>query len=241
VRIAIISDIHANLIAFETVLADSGPVDAVWCLGDLVGYGPRPRECIALLQTLPSVCIVGNHDYAALGRLNLEDFNPVARFATAWTAAALGPADVAFLTALPTRIIEDPVTLVHGSPRQPVWEYIYEPETAQANFGLLDTTICFLGHTHVCSLFQEEETRLGVMRQPRPGDCYRLSEGRALINPGSVGQPRDGDPRAAYAIYDSAAGTVEFRRVAYDIVSTQQQMLEAELPLPLVRRLAVGY
>jgi len=241
VRVAVISDIHANLIAFEAVLAACRPFDVVWCLGDIIGYGPRPRECIALLRSLPYLCVVGNHDYAAIGRLNLDEFNPVAQRATAWTAAALTVDDVSFLTALPNRIIDDPVTLVHGSPRQPVWEYIYDPRTARENFALLDTAICFLGHTHICSVFVEHEVRQGRMRQPRPGDSYQMSEGRALINPGSVGQPRDGDPRAAYAIYDTGAGRVEFGRVEYDIASTQRQMEEAGLPAPLVRRLAIGY
>jgi predicted phosphodiesterase len=241
VRIAILSDIHANLVAFEAVIEAARPFDAVWCLGDVVGYGPRPRECIALLQSLPHVCVVGNHDYAAIGRLKLEEFNPIAQFATAWTVAALTVEDMAFLTALPNRIIDDPVTLVHGSPRQPIWEYIYEPETAAANFPLLDTAVCFLGHTHVCSLFHEVEASLGLMRQPRAGDRYQIADGRAMINPGSVGQPRDGDARAAYAIYDSDHGTIDFHRAAYDIESTQLQMVAAGLPGSLIRRLPFGY
>jgi diadenosine tetraphosphatase ApaH/serine/threonine PP2A family protein phosphatase len=240
VRVAVISDIHANLVAFEAVLAACDAVDVVWCLGDVVGYGPRPRECIALLQSLNYLCVVGNHDYAAIGRLPLDEFNPVAQRATAWTVAALTTEDAGWLTALPNRIIDDPVTLVHGSPRQPVWEYIYDPLTAHANFDLLDTPVCFMGHTHICSLFLEHEAARGLMRQPRDGDRYLFSYGRALINPGSVGQPRDGDPRAAFAIYDTAAGLVEFRRVEYDIGLTQQQMRQANLPLPLIRRLELG-
>lgn len=240
-RALIISDIHANLVAMEAVLAAARTYDVVWCLGDLVGYGPRPRECIALLRSLPHLCVVGNHDYAAIGRLKLDEFNPVAQEAFNWTARALTAGEVAFLDALPNRIIDDPVTLVHGSPRQPVWEYIYEPETALANFELLDTAVCFLGHTHVCSLFIEAEVARGRVQYPRPGECYTLGYGRALVNPGSVGQPRDGDPRAAFAVYDSEAGTVDFCRVEYDIASTQQQMAEERLPPALIRRLATGY
>jgi diadenosine tetraphosphatase ApaH/serine/threonine PP2A family protein phosphatase len=241
VRVAVISDIHANLVAFEAVLEACRPFDVVWCLGDVIGYGPRPRECIALLRSLPYLCVVGNHDYAAIGRLDLDEFNPIAQRATAWTAAALTVDDVSFLTALPNRIIDDPVTLVHGSPRQPVWEYIYEPMTALENFALLDTPICFIGHTHICSLFVENEISRGIMRQPQPGDRYLSSYGRAMINPGSVGQPRDGDPRAAYAIYDTEAGAIDFHRVEYDIASTQRQMEEVGLPAPLIRRLALGH
>lgn len=240
-RALIISDIHANLVAMEAVLAAARTYDVIWCLGDLVGYGPRPRECIALLRSLPHLCVVGNHDYAAIGRLKLDEFNPVAQEAFNWTARALTAGEVAFLDALPNRIIDDPVTLVHGSPRQPVWEYIYEPETALANFELLDTAVCFLGHTHVCSLFIEAEVARGRVQYPRPGECYTLGYGRALVNPGSVGQPRDGDPRAAFAVYDSEAGTVDFCRVEYDIASTQQQMAEERLPPALIRRLATGY
>jgi diadenosine tetraphosphatase ApaH/serine/threonine PP2A family protein phosphatase len=241
VRIAIISDIHANLVAIETVLAACQPFDAVWCLGDVVGYGPRPHECIALLQTLPHMCVIGNHDFAAIGRLHLDDFNAVAQRVTAWTASALTLDDVSFLEALPNRIIDDPVTLVHGSPRQPIWEYIYEPSVALANFDLLDTATCFVGHTHICSLFIEAEAARGLLRQPRDGDCYVLGRGRAIINPGSVGQPRDGDPRAAYALYDTDAGIVRFHRLEYDIASTQQQMKAAGLPESLAYRLALGH
>lgn len=240
-RVAIISDIHGNLIAFEAVLAACQPFDVIWCLGDLVGYGPRPRECIALLRSLPYLCVIGNHDYAAIGRLDLDEFNSVAKQATTWTMDSLEPADLLFLEALPNRIIDDPVMLVHGSPRQPIWEYIYDPVAALANFELLDTAICFLGHTHVCSLFIEAEAARGLMRQPRPGDRFLMSYGRALVNPGSVGQPRDGDPRAAYAIYDSEAGSVEFHRVEYNIAATQQQMRLARLPEQLSRRLELGY
>jgi predicted phosphodiesterase len=240
-RIAVISDIHANLVAFEAVLEACQPYDVVWCLGDVIGYGPRPHECIQLLRSLPHLCIVGNHDYAAIGRLNLEEFNPIAQRATAWTASSLTVDDVSFLSSLPSRIIDDPVTLVHGSPRQPVWEYIYEPVTARENFSLLDTPICFIGHTHICSLFLENEVARGLMRQPQPGDRYLTSYGRAMINPGSVGQPRDGDPRAAFAIYDSEIGAVDFYRVEYDVISTQRQMEAAGLPAPLSRRLTVGH
>lgn len=239
-RALIISDIHANLVAMEAVLAAARTYDVVWCLGDLVGYGPRPRECIALLRSLPHLCVVGNHDYAAIGRLKLDEFNPVAQEAFNWTAGALTAGEVAFLDALPNRIIDDPVTLVHGSPRQPVWEYIYEPETALANFELLDTAVCFLGHTHVCSLFIEAEVARGRVQYPRPGEYYTIGSGRALINPGSVGQPRDGDPRAAYAWLDSRTAAVELRRVAYDIARTQDRMRARGLPAILADRLAVG-
>lgn len=241
-RVLIVGDIHANLVAFEAVLAASrSSYDYVWCLGDLVGYGPRPRECIALLRSLPHLCVIGNHDYAAIGQLRLDDFNPVAQRSAVWTTATLTIDDIEWLELLPSRVIDETVTLVHGSPRQPAWEYIYEPGAARVNFELIDTSLCFIGHTHICSLFQEDEVEFGVMRQPRCGDRYRPRQGRAIINPGSVGQPRDGDPRAAYAIFDTESMVTEFHRVEYDITATQLQMGAIGLPEPLIKRLAIGY
>ena len=240
-RAAIISDIHANLIAMEAVLEASQPFDVVWCLGDLVGYGPRPQECIALLRSFPHLCVAGNHDYAAIGRLKLEEFNAVAVRAFRWTLGQLNTDNLGFLESLPNRIIDDPVMLVHGSPRQPIWEYLCDPFAARQNFDLLDTEVCFVGHTHRCTLFIENEVAQGLMREPRAGDTFVIGAGgRAIVNPGSVGQPRDGDPRAAYAIYDAELGVITFHRVEYDIDSTARQMQEAGLPSTLIHRLARG-
>lgn len=240
-RVLLITDIHANLVALEAVVEDAGPVDAVWCLGDVVGYGPRPSECCAWVQHHAEITVVGNHDWAALGRIDLDDFNASARDATLWTIDHLTPRAVSWLDALPNRFIEGDTTLVHGSPRHPIWEYLLRPAQAAANFEYFDTEICFVGHTHAPAIFHETLARRGEPSYVPPyGEPIILSNGRYLVNPGSVGQPRDGDPRAAYALYEPETRTIEFRRLAYDIGKTQEQMREAGLPDSLVLRLARG-
>jgi predicted phosphodiesterase len=240
-RVLLLSDIHANLVALQAVLANAGKVDQVWCLGDVVGYGPNPSECCAWVQEHAALTVAGNHDWAALGRIDLDDFNVYARAATIWTTQHLTPAAQAWLEDLPQRVVADTATLVHGSPRQPIWEYLLRASQAQRNFAYFVTPICFVGHTHVPIIFEEGALQRGesgispTYNQPTP-----LTTGRYLVNPGSVGQPRDGDPRAAYALYDLDTQTVEFRRIAYDIAQTQQQMRAAGLPDPLVTRLARG-
>jgi diadenosine tetraphosphatase ApaH/serine/threonine PP2A family protein phosphatase len=240
-RILLIADIHANLVALETVVRDAGPVDLIWCLGDVVGYGPRPNECSAWVEEHAAATVVGNHDWAALGRLDLSDFNSAARAATHWTADQLTPHTHDWLDGLPNRYIEGEQTLVHGSPRHPVWEYILRPATAKVNFDYFDTAICFVGHTHVPVLYPESLVGHGeALYRPPSGETLPLRSGRYIVNPGSVGQPRDGDPRAAYALYDPEARQIEFRRVEYDIAATQCQMSAAGLPAPLVARLGYG-
>ncbi len=239
-RYGIISDIHANLAAFETVLQDMGPVDALWCLGDLVGYGPDPNECIELLRRHNHLCVVGNHDMAAVGRMDTEEFNPQAAFAADWTAAALSERSRNFLLSLPERLEAAPFTLVHGSPRSPIWEYITNEGRAAPNFEQFDTPACLVGHTHVPSLFMEEAGRVrGQM--PGPGDRVEIGHKRIIANPGGVGQPRDGDPRAAYAMYDSETRILEWRRVEYPIQVTQQRMKQFGLPGRLIDRLTYGW
>jgi diadenosine tetraphosphatase ApaH/serine/threonine PP2A family protein phosphatase len=241
-RILIISDVHANLVAMEAVLQAAGPVDAIWNLGDIVGYGPRPRECIDRLLSLgPAASLTGNHDWAAIGRLSLDEFNPVAKFATWWTTACLSPEHMQYLESLPNRIIEDDWMLVHGSPRHPVWEYVYTATVARQNFALFDSPVCFLGHTHIQLYVSEGMANRGRSPlQPADGEVLHLEGDRYIINPGSVGQPRDNNPTSAFALFDPDARTVTFRRVPYDIASTQAQMMEAGLPQPLITRLALG-
>ncbi|MEA3459769.1 MAG: metallophosphoesterase family protein, partial [Chloroflexota bacterium] len=184
-RYLVISDIHSNLAAFEAVLADAGEYDKVWCLGDLVGYGPRPNECIERLRQLDHVCVAGNHDWAAIGKLDLEDFNADARRACLWTRKTLSPENWKFLESLPERL-EFPdldFTLVHGSPRHPIWEYILSPFTAEANFAHFDTRFCLVGHTHVPTVFRQRPWDPGELSNP-----LHLGEERLIINPGSVGQ-----------------------------------------------------
>jgi diadenosine tetraphosphatase ApaH/serine/threonine PP2A family protein phosphatase len=240
-RVLLITDIHANQVALEAVIQDAGTVDAVWCLGDVVGYGPRPNECCAWVEAHADITVVGNHDWAALGRIDLDDFNEGARQSTLWTVEQLTPHAYQWLDALPNRYIEDETTLVHGSPRHPIWEYLLRPAQAAANFEYFDTEICFVGHTHAPAIFHEALSQRGEPSYvPPSGEPIILSGGRYIVNPGSVGQPRDGDPRAAYAIYEPETRTIEFRRLAYDIEQTQRQMRDAGLPDSLIARLARG-
>jgi diadenosine tetraphosphatase ApaH/serine/threonine PP2A family protein phosphatase len=240
--VLIISDIHANLVALEAVLAAAGAVDAIWNLGDIVGYGPKPRECVdRVVELEPAYSLIGNHDWACIGRLPLDEFNPVARFATYWTTAQLSTDHMQYLEGLPNRIIEDGYMLVHGSPRHPVWEYVTSARIALPQFDLFDAPVCFLGHTHLQMYISHDVTkRGGPATPPQDGDTLRLAGGRYIVNPGSVGQPRDNDPRAAFALFDPDTGEITFRRIAYDIAETQAQMEAAGLPRPLITRLALG-
>ncbi len=241
-RYGIVADVHSNLAAFEAVLADMGTVDALWCLGDLVGYGPEPNECIELLRRHQHLCVMGNHDAVAIGELDSSAFNPAAAQAAEWTARQLTERSFQFLSALPHEMVEGPFTIVHGSPRQPIWEYITSESRAAPNFAYFTTPVCLVGHTHVPALFQQQSHIDRVFGKiVDPGDTELVSEVRFIANPGSVGQPRDGDPRAAYAVYDSDAGTLEWRRVPYSIEATQRKMREAGLPNPLIERIAMGW
>lgn len=240
--ILIVSDVHANLVALEAVLEAAGDIEGLWNLGDIVGYGPRPRECVERIMSLrPSASLIGNHDWAAIGRLALDEFNPVARYATYWTTAHLGAEHMRYLESLPNRVIEDDWMLVHGSPRHPVWEYVYTARIAHQNFELFDAPVCFLGHTHIQLYISEEMAGRNVAPvHPSDGDVLDLTKGRFIVNPGSVGQPRDNNPDAAFALFDPVDRTVTFRRVPYDITETQAQMESAGLPRPLITRLSLG-
>ncbi len=242
-RILVIADVHGNLAALEAVLAAAGPVDRVWCLGDVVGYGPRPRECVERIRERAGpTTVLGNHDAACLGRIPLEGFNPVARYALRWTMLQLGLEQRAFLESLPEKLVLDEVTLVHGSLRAPVWEYVFTSEQARANFDLLRTRLCFFGHTHVPFVLSEEAARKGEPpSRPGDGEVIDVQVGRYLVNPGSVGQPRDGDPRAAFMIWEPARGQLTCRRVPYNIAAVQAEMAAVGLPQLLIERLALGY
>lgn len=241
-RIVIVSDIHSNITALETVLAAAGSYDALWCLGDTIGYGPAPNQCIAAMMQHASVTISGNHDLACLGKIDLNDFNPDARKANIWNGKQLTAAHRAWLEELPPlHKIDHQFTVVHASPREPVWEYLLTPTQALANFPLFDTQICLIGHSHVQMGFCLSPDGRCERFIPNNGDVLRLRDGdRYFINPGSVGQPRDQDPRAAYMVLDTLVGTVRFQRVEYDIAQTQQQMHLADLPTALIRRLDLG-
>jgi diadenosine tetraphosphatase ApaH/serine/threonine PP2A family protein phosphatase len=241
-RILILSDIHANLTALDAVLTDAGVVDAVWCLGDLVGYGPDPNECIQRIRELPSLlCILGNHDAAALSQIDVTTFNPEARQALQWTQGMLSDSSVAFLKSLPERINRDRVTLVHGSPRQPVWEYLLDTYNATRSFEYFESPFCFVGHTHLPIVYHlYDSSRLAHLSIPEPNTCLSLSP-RTIVNPGSVGQPRDRDPRAAYAIYEPESSTWDYHRVIYDIRAVQRRMKALGLPERHIQRLESGW
>lgn len=239
-RLAVLSDIHANLAALEAVRADLPAVDEVWALGDIVGYGPRPNEVIAALQELGARSVLGNHDGAAIGTVDPGDFNPDARAAVTWTGEVLDDNARAYLAALPEVRRDGELTAVHGSPRDPIWEYIVSAAVAAANLESFDTRICLFGHTHLPIVFRATDGGVMAAEPGLPGEPVPVGEGRLLINPGSVGQPRDGNPLAAYLILDLEAGTAEFRRVPYDIEATQRQILDLGLPPRLAERLGYG-
>ncbi len=246
-RYLIISDIHSNLEALEAVLKDAeGRYEAVLCLGDIVGYGPAPNECIERVRGLPSLsCVAGNHDWAAISKIGIEDFNPDARAATIWTQKTLTPISSAYLRSLPEKIVlEEKITIVHGSPRYPIWEYILSTLTALENFGHFETPWCLVGHSHVPVIFAFNENKpnfCDAFVPPENEPVFLDPDFRFIINPGSVGQPRDGDPRASYAILDSEKGVVELRRVVYPVDKTQAMMEKVGLPPRLIARLSFGW
>jgi diadenosine tetraphosphatase ApaH/serine/threonine PP2A family protein phosphatase len=241
-RILIISDIHANFTAFETVLKDAeGEWDFVWCLGDVVGYGPDPNECVEKLKTMPHLCLAGNHDWAALGRLDVRTFNPDARRAVEWTQETLTPENTKFLEALPVTFVIGDYTLVHASPREPVWEYILEPLIAALNFPHFETPYCFVGHTHQPVIYtMVDENGDTHSASPQYRQPHNLNGKRQIINPGSIGQPRDQNPDSAYGILDMATGIFEHRRIPYDIKSVQARMRDYKMPDRLITRLEHG-
>ncbi len=241
-RVVLVSDIHSNAVALAAVLAALPTYDELWCLGDTIGYGPEPNICLQQMQKLAKYALTGNHDLASLGLVSLADFNALARTANQWNNKQLEPELRAFLQALPARLPLPPeITLAHASPRDPIWEYILDAQTAKANLQHFDTPVCFVGHTHVPTIFARHEDGKIEFQRGKPGQMLQLKPGsRYIVNPGSVGQPRDGDPRAAYAVWDTKAGTIRFNRVEYDVAATQQKMRAAGLPDMLAERLAFG-
>jgi predicted phosphodiesterase len=243
VRIAIVSDVHANLPAFEAVLRhaeSSGPVDVVWSLGDLVGYGPHPNACADLLRRYDHRAVAGNHDLAACGLMGTEEFNEAAATAAQWTAEQLSEDARAFLVGLEKVERDGVFTLVHGSLRWPEWEYLLSSEQAQAHLELQQTPYSLVGHSHLPMVFEEREGAPPALRAAIDGERVELGDQRLILNPGGVGQPRDGDPRAGYALYDTDARSVSYHRVEYDIAATQQAMEAAGLPRWLSERLRYG-
>ena len=241
-RVLVVSDVHSNLTALEAVMADAGAFDAVWSLGDIVGYGPEPNACISALHRFEHVAIPGNHDWGVLGKTDITHFNVRARVANLWTREQLSENSRIYLEALPeTRVLEG-VTLAHGSPRHPIWEYLLDPSMAKFSFEHFGTSLCLVGHTHVPAIFRDTPgSRHCDLLFPPEGTPVQLDDAPCIVNPGSVGQPRDGDPRAAYMTLDTEKHIIEHRRVAYDVAITQSKMRDIGLPEGLVTRLEHGW
>jgi predicted phosphodiesterase len=241
-RTCVISDVHGNLRALEAVLdaaADESP-DELWCLGDLTGYGPRPNACCRSVAARTDVCLVGNHDLGVLGELDLDDFSPDAAESARWTASVLEPDARAFLEGLEPRAERRGVGLYHASPRDPVWEYVLSAEVAAASMLAADERTVLVGHSHVALAFAFGNGRLSGGLALDGTELDLASAERWLVNPGSVGQPRDGDPRAAYLMLDLAAGRAVFRRVPYPVEETQREIRARGLPETLAARLEHG-
>ena len=238
-RVAVVSDIHGNLHALKAVLrsVDAEKPDAIWCLGDLVGYGPRPNRCCALVAERADVCLIGNHDLGVLGRIDLEDFSPDAAAAARWTMEVLEDEPRRYLESLAPQAVLGPAELYHASPRDPVWEYVLAPEIAFLSLEATEKPLVLVGHSHVALRFGAEQLALALNED---GTEVDLGSERWLLNPGSVGQPRDGDPRAAWLMLDFDAERAVYHRVTYPIEKTQAEIRERGLPEPLAERLASG-
>jgi diadenosine tetraphosphatase ApaH/serine/threonine PP2A family protein phosphatase len=241
-RCAILADIHSNLAALVAVLEDikkKGVVDEVWCLGDIVGYGPNPNECIKLLRGLKTVCVAGNHDLGSTGKVELSYFNPAAAEACEWTGSQLGAMDSLYLQTLPKTVAKGDFLLVHGSPASNLFEYVISISAATRNFLFFSTRYCLVGHTHVPIAFRQEKTKVSTIELFHESKIF-LGQSRLILNPGAVGQPRDGDPRASYAIYDSDDSIFHLYRVPYNVRATQDKMMQVGLPMTLIMRLEEG-
>jgi len=244
-RIVVFSDVHANLVALEAALAHAGPADAYWFLGDAVGYGPDPNAVLERLRALPNCrCLLGNHDAAVVGQLPLDWFHRDAQRALTWTREVLTPENQAFLRRLEPRLDFDEVILAHGSPRDPLEEYLLSDTAARTNLRLMDTPYAFIGHSHIPLAWVRRGDQDIQLVRPVGGDFgdeMALPPGGAIFNPGSVGQPRDGDPRSAYAVYDPQGRTWTWHRVAYDLDAAIARFLRVPaLPTRFAYRLREG-
>jgi predicted phosphodiesterase len=240
-RVAVVSDIHGNYHALKAVLAelaDEGP-DEIWCLGDVVGYGPEPNRCCAAIREQASLCLAGNHDLAVIGSLSVEDFNGDAAAAVRWTQKVLSDEARQFLEPLMPAATRNGVALFHGSPVDPVWDYVLSEDAARTSLNLVSAPIVMVGHSHVTLSISYDGVNLGG-GLARGGDEIDLNASRWLLNPGSVGQPRGGDPRAAWLMLDFAAGSASFRRTEYPIALTQAEIRASGLPDALAQRLGFG-
>jgi diadenosine tetraphosphatase ApaH/serine/threonine PP2A family protein phosphatase len=241
-RACVITDVHGNLHALKAVLAavaEDDP-DELWCLGDLLGYGPRPNECVRLVAERADVCLVGNHDLGVLGRIDLEEFSPDAAAVARWTRAVLVSESRAFLEQLDARSVRETIGLYHASPRDPVWEYVLSADVAFASMLAAPEATVLVGHSHVALAFALADDRVLGGLAPGGTELELGDADRWLLNPGSVGQPRDGDPNAAYLLLDLDARRAVFRRVPYAVATTQEEIRERGLPATLAERLEHG-
>jgi predicted phosphodiesterase len=241
-RVAIASDIHGNKQAFQAVIAaaEADGAEELWCLGDLVGYGAEPDACVALAETHCAICLAGNHDLAVVEELSLDDFSRGAALAAYWTREVIRPETREYLLSLEPQSEAEGLGLFHASPRDPIWEYVLSALAAELCFDATDFRISFIGHSHVALSFHRPEGSPATGTTRREGSEVDLHLGEWLINPGSVGQPRDGDPRAAWLVLDTGAWTATWRRAEYDIAAAQAAIRAANLPDSLAERLQYG-
>jgi predicted phosphodiesterase len=241
-RVAIVSDVHGNRHAFEAVLDDveAAGAEELWCLGDLVGYGAEPDACVELARRHAAVCLAGNHDLAVLGELPLDQFTRGAELAVRWTLGAIAPESLAYLAELRPVRLDEPVGLYHASPRDPVWEYVLSPLQAELCLDALRHRIACIGHSHVALAYSRRDGVPATGGTCPAGTELDLAEGEWLLNPGSVGQPRDGDPRAAWLMLDTGGWTAVFHRTAYDVAGAAAAIRAARLPDSLAERLPHG-
>jgi predicted phosphodiesterase len=241
-QVAICTDIHGNRHAFEAVIAaaEEAGAEELWCLGDLVGYGAEPDACVALADAHCAICLAGNHDLAVVDVLSLEDFSRGAALAARWTQEVISDDTRKFLLSLKPEGSGEGFGLFHASPRDPIWEYVLSGLTAELCFDATDFRVSFIGHSHVALSFHRPEGEPASGMTRREGTELELTSGDWLINPGSSGQPRDGDPRAAWLMLDTERQTAIYRRAEYDIAGAQAAIRAARLPDSLAERLQYG-
>jgi len=241
-RVAIVSDVHANRHAFEAVLdaVEAAGAEELWCLGDLVGYGADPDACVELARRHAAVCLAGNHDLAACGRLPLDQFVRGAQLSIEWTREVLAPEHVAWLAQLEPQKLDEAIGLYHASPRDPVWEYVLSPLQAELCIDRLEHRVACIGHSHMALHYSRAEGAIASGGTCKDETELALGAGTWLLNPGSVGQPRDGDPRAAWLLLDTSACTAVFHRADYDVAGAAAAIRTARLPDSLAERLSHG-
>ncbi|MGA9286377.1 MAG: metallophosphoesterase family protein [Solirubrobacteraceae bacterium] len=241
-KVAVVSDIHSNLQAFEAVLEAVADSDAgeLWCLGDIVGYGADPDACVELVRRHVAVCLAGNHDIAVAGELSLDEFTRGAGLAAQWTRETIKRANLSFLSELSPLGEESGMGLYHASPRDPIWEYVLSALLAELCLDAQTRRVCLIGHSHVASSFVRYAGEATTGEPRREGTELDISTGEWLLNPGSVGQPRDGDPRAAWMLLDLDGQVVSYKRTSYDVAGAAAAIRAARLPDSLAERLEYG-